>query len=325
MPAMTTIPNPRMAVLAYPDVQILDVAGPLQVFCHAGYPVEIIGLEAGPLRTSSGMRLVAERGFAEVSGGIDTLLVAGGVGVGTPASDPRVHDWLRAMRPRVRRLGSVCSGAFVLAAAGLLDGRRAVTHWARCDEFRSAFPRVRLEPDALHIRDGDIYTSAGVTAGMDLALAMVEEDRGHRAALEIARQLVLFLKRPGGQSQFSSHVMAEADAGSPVRAVQDWIVANPSADLRVEALAARAGMSPRNFARVFQRETGTTPQKFVEGARLDAARARLERTRDPVERIAEAAGFGTAETMRRTFLRRLGVTPQDYRSHFRAEASVTAA
>ena len=158
-----------------------------------------------------------------------------------------------------------------------------------------------------------------------LALAMVEEDRGHRAALEIARQLVLFLKRPGGQSQFSSHVMAEADAGSPVRAVQDWIVANPSADLRVEALADRARMSPRNFARVFLRETGTTPQKFVEGARLDAARACLERTREPVERIAEAAGFGTAETMRRTFLRRLGVTPQDYRSHFRAEAAMPAA
>ncbi|WP_051511493.1 GlxA family transcriptional regulator [Skermanella stibiiresistens] len=321
---MSKIDRPLMAVLAYPDVQILDVTGPLQVFCHAGYPVEIIGLERGPIRTSSGMRIIAERGIGEVSDGIDTLLVAGGVGVDRPAADPHVHQWLHAMRPRARRLGSVCSGAFVLAAAGLLDGRRAVTHWARCDEFRAAFPKVLLEPDALHIRDGGIHTSAGVTAGMDLALAMVEEDQGHRAALDIARQLVLFLKRPGGQSQFSSHVMAEADASSPIRSARDWIVGNPGADLRVEELAARAAMSPRNFARVFQRETGDTPQKFVEKVRLDAARARLERTREPVERIALATGFGTAETMRRTFLRRLGVTPQDYRNHFRAEMPVPA-
>jgi transcriptional regulator GlxA family with amidase domain len=320
--AMTnTAPLPaqrRMAVLAYPDVQILDVAGPLQVFCHAGYAVEIIGVEAGPIRTSSGMQLVAERGIGEVAGGIDTLLVAGGNGFAGPAGDPRVLEWLRAMRPRVRRFGSICSGAFIVAAAGLLDGRRAVTHWARCDEFRAAFPKVKLEPDALHIRDGDIYTSAGVTAGMDLALAMVEEDRGHRVALDVARQLVLFLKRPGGQSQFSTHLTPEADGLSPVRAVQDWVRTNPGADLRVEALAERAGMSPRNFARVFLRETGTTPLKFVESTRIDAARRRLERTRDPVERIAAELGFGTAETMRRTFLRRLGVTPQGYRTHFRA-------
>jgi transcriptional regulator GlxA family with amidase domain len=184
-----------------------------------------------------------------------------------------------------------------------------------------AFPQVKLEPDALHIRDGDIYTSAGVTAGMDLALAMVEEDCGHRVALDVARQLVLFLKRPGGQSQFSTHLTAEADGTSPIRAVQDWVRSDPGADLRVETLAERAGMSPRNFARVFLREAGTTPLKFIESVRLDAARARLERTRDPVERIAAELGFGTAETMRRTFLRRLGVTPQGYRSHFRALSS----
>jgi transcriptional regulator GlxA family with amidase domain len=321
-PAMTNaplhIPARRMAVLAYPDVQSLDVVGPLQVFSNAGYPVEIVGVEAGPVRTSSGMRLVAERGIGEVVDGIDTLLVAGGNGFSGPAGDPAVLEWLRAMRPRVRRLGSICSGAFILAAAGLLDGHRAVTHWARCDEFRAAYPRVKLEPDALHIRDGGIYTSAGVTAGMDLALAMVEEDQGHRVALDVARHLVLFLKRPGGQSQFSTHLTAEADGTSPVRAVQDWVRSEPGADLRVEALAERAGMSPRNFARVFLREAGTTPLKFVESARLDAARRRLERTRDPVERVAVELGFGTAETMRRTFLRRLGVTPQGYRSHFRA-------
>ena len=247
--ASSHIPPRRMAVLAYPDVQILDVVGPLQVFCHAGYPVEIIGVEAGPVRTSSGMQLVAERGIAEVGDGIDTLLVAGGNGFPGPAADAAVLEWLRAMQPRVRRLGSICSGAFILAAAGLLDGRRAVTHWARCEEFRAAYPQVKLEPDALHIRDGSIYTSAGVTAGMDLALAMVEEDQGHRVALDVARQLVLFLKRPGGQSQFSTHLTAEADGTSPIRAVQDWARSNLGADLRVETLAERAGMSLRNFAR----------------------------------------------------------------------------
>jgi transcriptional regulator GlxA family with amidase domain len=316
--ASSHIPPRRMAVLAYPDVQILDVVGPLQVFCHAGYPVEIIGVEAGPVRTSSGMQLVAELGIAEVGDGIDTLLVAGGNGFPGPAADAAVLEWLRAMQPRVRRFGSICSGAFILAAAGLLDGRRAVTHWAQCEEFRAAYPQVKLEPDALHIRDGSIYTSAGVTAGMDLALAMVEEDQGHRVALDVARQLVLFLKRPGGQSQFSTHLTAEADGTSPIRAVQDWARSNLGADLRVETLAERAGMSPRNFARVFLREAGTTPLKFVEAARIDAARRRLERTRDPVDRIAVELGFGTAETMRRTFVRRLGVTPQDYRCHFRA-------
>lgn len=316
---MSSIP-PKAAVLAYPDVQVLDVAGPLQVFSHAGLSVEVLAPEAGPFAASSGMRLVADRAFRAVdpaAHGLDTLLVAGGPGHRAAAGDADLLRWLRAMAPRVRRIGSVCTGAFVLAAAGLLDGRRAVTHWQWCDRFRAEHPSVRLEPDALHLRDGNVYSSAGVTAGMDLALAMVEEDRGHAAALHVARQLVLFLKRPGGQSQFSAHLDASAPAGGPVRRAQDWIVAHPAADLRVEALSARAGMSPRNFARVFLREAGTTPQKFVERARLDAARRRLETMREPVGRTAEACGFGTAETMRRVFLRRLGVTPQDYRTRFR--------
>jgi transcriptional regulator GlxA family with amidase domain len=319
MPSPPFAPS-KAAVLAYPDVQVLDVTGPLQVFSHAGLSVEVIGLEEGPFASSSGIRLVADRGFRDVDPalhGLDTLLVAGGSGHEAAARDPDLLAWLRAMAPRVRRIGSVCTGAFVLAAAGLLDGRRAVTHWQWCDRFSAAHPGVRLEPDALHLRDGNVYSSAGVTAGMDLALAMVEEDQGHAAALRVARQLVLFLKRPGGQSQFSAHLAAAAPEGGPVRRIQDWIVANPVADLRVEALSMRAGMSPRNFARVFLREAGTTPQKFVEHARLDAARRRLELLREPVERTAEACGFGTAETMRRVFLRRLGLTPQDYRSRFR--------
>lgn len=310
----------RVAVLACPDVQILDVTGPLQVFSDAGWTVEVVGLEAGPVASSSGIRLIAERGFADIDPadpGFDTLLVAGGVGARAHMHHEPLLAWLRTAAANVRRFGSVCTGAFILGAAGLLDGRRAVTHWAHCESFRSLFPMVRLEPDALFLCDGHIYTSAGVTAGMDLALALVEDDDGHRAALTVARQLVLFLKRPGGQSQFSSHLLGEAEEGTPIRRLQDWIIGNPADDLRVEALAGRVGMSPRNFARVFLRDAGVTPQTFVERVRLDAARSRLERTIEPVGSIAGDCGFGTAETMRRAFLRRLGITPQDYRNRFR--------
>ncbi|MDJ0950379.1 MAG: GlxA family transcriptional regulator [Alphaproteobacteria bacterium] len=334
-------PTRRIAVLAYPEANSLDVVGPLQVFASAtrymrlymaaddpapriSYVTEILGPRAGPLEMSAGFDLVAGRGIDRVSGGLDTLLVAGGDGHAAMARDQRVLAWLRGMAPRVRRVGSICTGAFVLAAAGLLDGRRATTHWRHCGRMAEAFPAVAVEPDALHVRDQGVYTSAGVTAGMDLALALLEEDCGRPLALATAREIVAFLKRPGGQSQFSAHLEAQAAEPAPLRGLQDWILESLTEDLSVEALAARAAMSPRNFARVFVRETGWTPAKFVELARVDAARRALEESAEPLTVIAERCGFGHPETMRRVFQRHLKVAPQDYRRRFQTAPAALA-
>ncbi len=332
-------PSKRIAVLAYPNVNSLDVVGPLQVFAGASrylrlflteeevagpridYVTEILGPTAGPVRTSAGFELMAARGIEDTLEGIDTLLVAGGDGQVWVRRNPEVLDWLRAMAPKVRRLGSVCTGAFVLAAAGLLDGRRATTHWRYCGELEQTYPEVAVEPDRLHVRDGSIYTSAGVTAGMDLALAMLEEDCGRQIALATAREIVAFLKRPGGQSQFSSYLQAQAAEPEPLRDLQSWILNSLGEDLSVEVLAERAAMSPRNFARVFVKETGSTPAKFVERARVEAARRALEDSAEPLPRIAERCGFGHPETMRRVFQRHLKVAPQDYRRRFKAAAN----
>lgn len=316
--------------MAFPDVQLLDVVGPLEAFAIASrllelrgrpgpaYRVEVLAARAGTLVASSGVRLVADRALGRVRDGIDTLLVAGGVGTAAAMADEALCAAVRRLAPRVRRLGSVCTGAFVLAAAGLLDGRRATTHWQWCDALGARFPSVRVDPDPIFVRDGHVYTSAGVTAGMDLALALVEEDHGRALALEVARQMVLFLRRPGGQSQFSAALAAQAAEREPLRELQAWIAENPGRDCSVRALARRVGMSPRNFARVFVREVGTTPAEFVERVRVEAARRRLEESTDGVDGIAASCGFGTAETMRRAFLRRLRVPPRAYRSRFRA-------
>jgi transcriptional regulator GlxA family with amidase domain len=226
--------------------------------------------------------------------------------------------WVRAMAPRVRRLGSVCSGSFVLAEAGLLDGRRATTHWEWCATLAERYPAVTVASDPIFVRDGKIYTSAGVTAGMDLALALVEEDHGRELALEVARQLVMFLRRPGGQSQFSAQLAAQTADREPLRDLQSWISEHPEADLSVPALARRVAMSPRNFARVFTREVGMTPARFVESVRVEAARRRLEESASGVDSVAAACGFGTAESMRRAFLRIVRVPPAAYRHRFRA-------
>jgi len=331
-------PTRRIAVLAYPEANSLDVVGPLQVFAAASrymrlympaddpapridYVTEILGPQAGPVRMSAGFELVAARSVAQVSGGIDTLLVAGGDGSTEAMGNQKILAWLRRMAPRVRRIGSVCSGAFVVAAAGLLDGRRATTHWRQCDRLAADFPTISVEPDALHVRDGDVYSSAGVTAGMDLALALLEEDCGRRVALATARENVAFLKRPGGQSQFSVHLQAQAAEPLPLRALQDWVLNHLDGDLSVEALAERAAMSPRNFARIFVKETGTTPAKFVERARVDAARRALEDSAELQAVIAARYGFGHPETMRRVFQRHLGVGPRDYRRRFQASSA----
>ena len=321
---------PRIAVVAYPDVQILDVTGPLEVFATASrlrgrgglsdprYEVEILSSRAGPLATSSGLQLVAERALGDVRGGIDTLLVAGGLGTPTAMADTKLLAWLRRMAPRVRRIGSVCSGTFVLAEAGLLRGRRVTTHWGSCRALAARYPEIEVDADPIFVRDGNLYTSAGVTAGMDLALALLEEDHGRDLALAVARQLVLFLRRPGGQSQFSAQLAAQSAEREPIRDLQTWIGEHPNVDLSVAALARRVGMSPRNFARVFNHQVGMTPARYVEAVRVETARRRLEDSSDGVDGVAMSAGFGSSESMRRAFLRTVRVGPHAYRSRFRA-------
>ncbi len=316
--------------MAYAGVQVLDVTGPLEVFAIAtrhlqrsaglagGYDIEVLAATAGPITTSSGLRLAADRSYRDVRGGIDTLLVAGGEGVVAALGDRPLLAWLRRMAPRVRRLGSVCTGTFVLAEAGLLRGRRVTTHWRGCAQLAQRYPDLCVDPEPIFVRDGEIYTSAGVTAGMDLALALVEEDHGRQVALKVARDLVLFLRRPGGQSQFSAQLAVQAADREPIRDLQAWIAEHVDEDLAVPALAERVAMSPRNFARVFVQQVGVTPARFIEQVRVEAARRRLEESSAGVDAVASQCGFGGAESMRRAFLRTLRVSPSAYRSRFRS-------
>lgn len=312
----------RVVIVAFPDVQSLDVTGPAEVFSaatlldHASYTLELVAPDARPVATSSGFRLVPDRRLRDCRGAIDTLVVAGGLGVGPALRDERLIAWLRGAARRSRRVASVCTGAFLLARAGLLDGRRATTHWSACSELARRHPEVGVEADAIFVRDGNVATSAGVTAGIDLALAMLEEDAGRGAALEVARQLVVFVQRPGGQSQFSAQLSRPLAERQPLRDLQGWLPDHLDEDLSVDALAERAFMSPRNFARAFRREVGVTPGEYVARLRLERARLDLESGDAPVEEIARRCGFGTVETMRRTFHRRLRVAPSEYRSRF---------
>ena len=251
---------------------------------------------------------------------IDTLVVVGGEGTQRAAVDPSLVAWIAAVAPTTRRVASVCSGAFILAAAGVFDGRRATTHWSECHTLESIFPQVVVEHDPIFVKDGNVYTSAGITAGMDLALALVEEDLGRDLALAVSRWLVMFVQRSGGQSQFSSQLAAQLAERRPLRELQGWIADNPSDDLSVHALARRVAMSPRNFARVFRDEIGTTPAQYVEEVRVEVARRLLETTDDAVDQVARDVGFGTVETMQRAFRRRVNVSPSDYRRHFARSA-----
>jgi transcriptional regulator GlxA family with amidase domain len=311
----------RVVIVIFPAFQTLDAIGPAEVFSAAAaleqgaYSVEVVAREPKPLRSTS-VTLVPDRAFRACRGPIDTLIVAGGPGSRAAARDARTVSWVRSAAGRSRRVCSVCTGAFVLAEAGLLDGRSATTHWASCDRLAQRYDKVTVAEDPIFVRDGNVYTSAGVTAGMDLALALVEEDLGRRTALEVARWLVLFVKRPGGQSQFSTQLAAQTPDREPLRELQDWIAGNLDSDLSIPALAERAHMSERNFARAFRRELGLTPAAYVEVARVEAARMALETTATPVETVARQAGFGTVETMRRAFHRRLGVGPAEYRARF---------
>ena len=317
----------RVVIVAFPKVQTLDVNRPAEVFSTAtqlsdkgGYSVEVVTARPGPLPTSS-VALYPDRTIEQCKGPIDTLVVAGGRGVHAAVEDEQLVDWIRSAARRSRRVTSVCTGAFLLAKAGLLDGRRATTHWASCSLLADRFPEIEVEADPIFVRDGNVTTSAGVTSGMDLALALVEEDLGREVALETARWLVVFVKRPGGQAQFSAQLGAQMADRRPLRELQEWLPDNLDEDLSVPALANRASMSERNFARAWRDETGMTPAVYVEAARVERARIALDSGDLPVETIARETGFGTVETMRRAFRRRVGVSPAGYRSRFRSEAA----
>ncbi|MET9727761.1 GlxA family transcriptional regulator [Streptomyces zaomyceticus] len=313
-------------VVLFDDVQSLDVTGPFEVFAGAGraagdpaaYTIRTASLDGGPVRTHSGLRLLPDTTLAEAvaDGAPHTLVVPGGEGTRRPA--PALIDWLRTHAPDAGRLVSVCTGALLLAEAGLLDGHRATTHWVACDHLARCYPRVEVDPDPIFVRDGRLSTSAGVTAGIDLALALVEEDLGRDAALTVARHLVVFLRRPGNQAQFSAQLAAQTARREPLRDLQQWITEHPEEDLSVEALAARARLSPRHFARAFRAETGTTPGRYVDRVRIEHARRLLEETSRGVEEVARAAGYGTSEAMRRAFTKALGTAPADYRRRFHA-------
>jgi transcriptional regulator GlxA family with amidase domain len=277
-----------------------------------------VSADGEEVRTSSGIGLRPHSSLDSCRGPIDTLLVAGGTGIGAAAADPDVVRWVASAARRSRRVASVCTGAFLLAEAGLLDRRRATTHWSACDQLARRYPAVQVERDPIYVRDGELLTSAGITAGMDLALAMVEDDLGHEIALKTARWLVLFMQRPGGQAQFSATLTAQRAQRPPLRELQAWIVEHLDEDLSVSALAARAHMSPRHFARAFAKEVGVTPAAYVETVRVERARAQLERGAESLAAVARTCGFASAETLRRAFHRRLGVPPSDYRERFAA-------
>jgi transcriptional regulator GlxA family with amidase domain len=314
-------PHRRVIFAAVPPVQIIDLTAPYEVFARCGgYRVELVtNAPLGMVTSSCGLSLSGAKNYRSVRGEIDTVMVPGGDGAEALLCDGAFIDWLRRIGTRARRIGSICTGAFLLAKAGILDGRRAVTHWDWCGRLAQAFPNVRVEQDPIYIKEGNVYTSAGVTAGIDLALAMVEEDHGHRRALEIARDLVVFMRRSGGQSQFSSLLAAQASSRRPVEELQGWIVEHLRGNLGVAALARRCGMSPRHFARVFGAEKGITPARFVERIRVDAARGLLEAADYGLKEVATRAGFGGVDSMRRSFLRVVGVTPGEYARRFRTQ------
>jgi transcriptional regulator GlxA family with amidase domain len=330
MDALKTI-----ACLLYPNVMSLDVTGPLQVFASANverqrqglpafYRLVVLGQQVGAVATSAGFQLVAEQSWHEVDVvQIDTLLIPGGLGEQAQCQNQELLAWLRAAEPQVRRLGSVCSGALILAAAGLLDGRRATTHWADADNLRQDYPGVEVLADCLHTYDpqdlqgnGHIFTSAGVTAGIDLALALIEADLGRVTALAVARRLVMFLRRPGGQAQFSSLLTPEPSRVPRLAALLEWIPVHLDGDLSLEVLAAQVHMTPRTLSRVFVQELGMGPGRYVERIRLEAARNLLQDAQASISTVARLTGFGHPENLRRTFHKHLGVSPQEYAERF---------
>jgi transcriptional regulator GlxA family with amidase domain len=321
----------KVAILTSPGTQILDVAGPMEVFSTAnrfrpsgGYRTQLLSARGGAIVSSSGLEF-STTPVAEVPGPFDTVLVAGGPSAGADTTDAHLLLHLRRLAGGARRITSVCSGAFLLAAAGLLDGRRATTHWRLCSLLQREYPRVIVDADAIYVHDGQVWTSAGVTAGIDLALALVADDHGTPVAAEVARQLVVYLRRSGGQTQFSAFLAAQALDNEPVRDLLSWLPEHLDDDLSVAALARRLNLSERQFRRLFNAQVGVTPAVHVEGIRVEAACRLLETTHGSIGHIAALCGFGAPETMNRTFRRRLGTTPGEHRRHFGPMEEVSAA
>jgi transcriptional regulator GlxA family with amidase domain len=328
MPNSPSAPR-SVEMLAFPAVQLLDVTGPLQVFASTNYIVEqaggaspydvrVVAKGGGSVATTAGVEVTAAP-LSSNARPVDTLMIAGGEGVDAAAADAELVDWVRQRARKARRSGSVCTGAFLLAASGALDQRRAVTHWAFCDDLARRFPAVQVESDPIFLRDGPIWTCAGVTSGIDLALALVEDDLGRKVALAVARYLVVFLKRPGGQAQFSTALSLQAsddDDDDGFGALHAWLNEHLADDLSLPVLAKRVGMSERSFSRHYAAATGLTPGRAVERLRVEAARRLLSDSRITIKRISQRCGFGSEETMRRSFLRVVAVSPQDYRARF---------
>lgn len=315
-------------MVIYPDAHILDVVGPLEILTGskyflpegpAPYEVTVVAAEAGPVATTSGLTIDAQMSFVDAIrdiGDIDTLIISGGHGTSSALEDELLLDFVRAAAPFAQRVVSICTGAMILAEAGLLDGKRASTHWWWCPILEKRYPDVTVDRDAIFVRDGNVWTSAGVTAGMDLALALLEMDWGHDIALQVARYNVMYMMRPGGQSQFSAHLVAQQAEDPAINAALDYILKNPAAPLTVTGLAAMATLSERTFARRFKEETGVTPASYVETSRVQAARVALETTDQSIDQVALQVGFQNAERMRRAFQRHLGVSAGEYRERF---------
>jgi len=319
--------NRRVVILMYPRVRELDVAGVADVFSSANailpeerrYLIEYFSTEKTPqVDGMHGQQLRAGPHYSSLKGKVDTLFVPGGIGIESSRTSPALLKWLRKQSADSRRISSICVGAFLLAQAGLLDGRRATTHWAYARQMATEFPAVKVDPDPIWVKDGHLYTAAGATSGIDLSLALVEEDHGRKVALEVARMLVVFLCRPGNQAQFSVSLKEQTSESRPLRDLQIWMLENLTHDLSVPVLAARAAMSERNFQRVFTREMGKSPAHYVEEIRIEAVRRKLERSTQGMEEIASACGFNSADVMARSFVRQLKVTPAEYRARFRS-------
>lgn len=321
-----TSQGPRVVFVVYEALQSLDLTGPWEVMHAAGvrgerpYELIVASADGAPVDTSSGLSLGVGCATSRIRS-LDTLVVVGGSGTRQAIADERLLAELRRLSGLARRTAAVCSGAFLLAEAGLLDGRRAATHWAYCDALAERHPEVAVEPDPIYVRDGQFITSAGVTAGIDLALALVEEDHGPGLALEVARWLVVYAQRPGGQSQFSVQLSQQAASTPPLRELQAWIGEHPGEDLSVARLAGRMHLSERQLTRRFRAELGVSPADYVEQVRVERARSVLEAGDDGLERVAERCGFRSAEVMRRAFQRRLGASPREYRSRFQLNAA----